>query len=66
MPSKIYNLSATAREKQKGRPAKPDESMPDSLNKSFYQKQNLWKRLVDVNIQIISQQAAETMHYLQS
>ena len=39
---------------------KPDESMPDSLNKTFYQKQKLWKRFIDVNIPIITQQADDT------
>src|SRR5690242_11115965 len=36
---------------------KPDASMPDSLNKTFYQKQKLWKRFIDVNTPIITQQA---------
>ncbi len=39
---------------------KPDESMPDSLNKTFYQKQKLWKRFIDVNTPIIAQQADDT------
>jgi len=39
---------------------KPDESMPDSLNKTFYQKQKLWKRFIDVNTPIITQQADDT------
>src|SRR4030095_1542028 len=40
--------------------AKPDASMPDSLNKTFYQKQKLWKRFIDVNTPIIAQQADDT------
>jgi hypothetical protein len=40
--------------------AKPDASMPDSLNKTFYQKQKLWKRFIDVNTPIIAQQAEDT------
>lgn len=39
---------------------KPDASMPDSLNKTFYQKQKLWKRFIDVNTPIIAQQADDT------
>jgi hypothetical protein len=37
-----------------------DASMPDSLNKTFYQKQKLWKRFIDVNTPIIAQQADDT------
>lgn len=36
---------------------KLDESMPDSLNKLFYSKQKQWKRFIETNSQIISQQA---------
>src|SRR5436190_5354415 len=39
---------------------KLDESMPDSLNKLFYSKQKLWKRFIESNTQIISQQADDT------
>ncbi|MFI5129314.1 MAG: hypothetical protein ACHQFX_04955 [Chitinophagales bacterium] len=39
---------------------KPDESMPDSLNKLFYSKQKLWKRFIESNTLIISQQADDT------
>ena len=39
---------------------KPDESMPDSLNKLFYAKQKLWKKFIENNTQIISQQADDT------
>ena len=39
---------------------KPDESMPDSLNKLFYAKQRLWKKFIENNTQIISQQADDT------
>src|SRR5690348_9899580 len=28
---------------------KPDESMPDSLNKLFYGKQRLWKKFIETN-----------------
>ncbi len=34
--------------------------MPDSLNKLFYSKQKLWKRFIENNTQIISQQADDT------
>jgi hypothetical protein len=61
VPSKVYNPAAIVQgETKKGEIVKPDESMPDSLNKTFYQKQKLWKRFIDVNTQIISQQAADT------
>jgi hypothetical protein len=59
IPSKIYNPSAQA-ETKKGEIIKPDESMPDSLNKAFYAKQKTWKRFIDINTTIISQQAEET------
>jgi hypothetical protein len=39
---------------------KPDESMPDSLNKLFYSKQKFWKKFIENNTQIISQQADDT------
>lgn len=39
---------------------KPDESMPDSLNKLFYAKQRFWKKFIENNTQIISQQADDT------
>lgn len=40
--------------------AKPDENMPDSLNKLFYSKQRLWKRFIESNTTIITQQANDT------
>jgi len=68
---KVYNAGAvtsstdvnkvtTINEANKTEIAKPDESMPDSLNKTFYQKQRLWKRFIDVNTPIITQQASDT------
>src|SRR5258708_4819547 len=39
---------------------KPDESMPDSLNKLYYAKQKTWKRFIESNIPIITQQADDT------
>jgi hypothetical protein len=39
---------------------KPDAAMPDSLNKLFYAKQKVWKRFIETNTQIISQQADDT------
>lgn len=39
---------------------KPDEAMPDSLNKLFYAKQKVWKKFIETNTQIISQQADDT------
>jgi hypothetical protein len=39
---------------------KPDESMPDSLNKLFYSKQRLWKRFIESNTAVISQQADDS------
>ncbi|MDP4262165.1 MAG: hypothetical protein Q8941_06505 [Bacteroidota bacterium] len=35
---------------------KPDESMPDSLNKLYYARQKQWKRFIESNIPIITQQ----------
>lgn len=34
--------------------------MPDSLNKTFYAKQKTWKRFIEINTTIISQQADDT------
>jgi hypothetical protein len=57
-PPKVYNATTAVQgDSKKTEIAKPDESMPDSLNKTFYQKQKLWKRFIDVNTPIISQQA---------
>ncbi|HLG39127.1 MAG TPA: hypothetical protein VI461_05635 [Chitinophagaceae bacterium] len=54
-------VSSQPGEKQTGANAagtvKLDESMPDSLNKLFYSKQKQWKRFIETNTQIISQQA---------
>jgi hypothetical protein len=62
---KNENVSSQPGEKKKGNTNnveinKPDASMPDSLNKLFYAKQKQWKRFVETNTQIISQQANET------
>ena len=58
---KVYNATATVQtESKKIEVAKLDESMPDSLNQNFYAKQKTWKRFIDINTNIISQQAAET------
>src|SRR5260370_227840 len=59
VPPKIYNASVQG-ETKKGEVNKLDESMPDSLNKTFYSKQKFWKRFIDINTTIISQQAADT------
>jgi hypothetical protein len=56
---KIYNIPAQG-ETKKGEIIKLDESIPDSLNKTFYAKQKTWKRFIDINTSIISQQAADT------
>jgi hypothetical protein len=37
-----------------------DATMPDSLNKLYYSKQRLWKKFIENNTQIISQQANDT------
>lgn len=39
---------------------KPDASMPDSLNKLYYAKQKQWKRFIETNTQLISQQANDS------
>jgi len=56
---KVYNIPAKD-EAKKNELIKLDESMPDSLNKTFYAKQKTWKRFIDINSTIISQQAADT------
>ena len=61
VPLKVYTASPLAPgETKKSEIAKLDESMPDSLNKTFYAKQKTWKRFIDVNTSIISQQASDT------
>jgi hypothetical protein len=61
VPPKIYNPSATTQgEVKKDGIVKPDESMPDSLNKAFYAKQKVWKRFIDINTNIVSQEASDT------
>ena len=63
VPPKIYNPSAVqSGEVKKGQiaVAKLDESMPDSLNKEFYARQRVWKRFIDINTTIISQEADGT------
>jgi hypothetical protein len=40
--------------------AKPDESMPDTLNKLYYAKQKQWKRFIETNVPIITQQANDS------
>jgi hypothetical protein len=61
---KNENISSQPGEKQKTGISipvnKPDESMPDSLNKLFYAKQRFWKKFIENNTQIISQQADDT------
>jgi hypothetical protein len=58
-PPVVYNATAQP-ETKKGEVNKLDESMPDSLNKTFYGKQKTWKRFIEINTQIISQQADDT------
>ena len=58
---KVYNATTAVQgNAKKTEVVKPDESMPDSLNKTFYQKQKLWKRFIDVNTPLISQQAGDS------
>src|SRR5262249_28683655 len=58
---KVYNPSAVpVGDTKKNDVAKLDESMPDSLNKNFYARQRAWKRFIDVNTTIISQEASDT------
>ena len=62
---KNENVSSRADEKKKPGSNtveinKPDESMPDSLNKVYYSKQRLWKKFIENNTQVISQQADDT------
>src|SRR5437762_6670070 len=61
VPQKLYTASPSVPgETKRSEIAKLDESMPDSLNKTFYAKQKTWKRFIDVNTSIISQQASDT------
>ncbi|MBK5271222.1 MAG: hypothetical protein JJE22_09430 [Bacteroidia bacterium] len=66
VPPKVYNIPAQIgsqkreNEAKKDEIIKPDESMPDSLNKSFYAKQKTWKRFIEINTGIITQQANDT------
>lgn len=69
VPSKVYTAppviqgeskTDTKDANRKDEIVKLDESMPDSLNKTFYQKQRLWKRFIDVNTPLISQQADDS------
>lgn len=39
---------------------KPDDTMPDSLNKLYYAKQKAWKRFIDQQTMIITSQADES------
>ena len=59
VPPIVYNATVQP-ETKKGEVNKLDESMPDSLNKTFYAKQKTWKRFIDINTTIISQQADDT------
>ena len=60
IPPKVYNASAPT-DAKKGEVNKLDEpTMPDSLNKTFYAKQKTWKRFIEINTGIISQQADDT------
>ena len=58
---KVFTIPAQAQgDTKKGEVVKLDESMPDSLNKNFYAKQKTWKRFIDINTGIITQQADDT------
>jgi hypothetical protein len=54
-PAAVTGENKTATEMQK-----PDDTMPDSLNKLYYAKQKAWKRFIDQQTMIISQQADES------
>jgi hypothetical protein len=56
-------ISSQPGESKKTDPAeatKPNESMPDSLNKLYYSKQKLWKRFIESNVTMISAEAEST------
>jgi hypothetical protein len=40
--------------------AKLDASMPDSLNKLYYARQKQWKRFIETNVPLITQQANDS------
>jgi hypothetical protein len=57
---KNITVPLQAGEKGNNEMIKPDESMPDSLNKSYYARQKVWKKFIEINTNIISQQADDT------
>lgn len=57
---KNENVSSQPGEKKTTEISKPDESMPDSLNKSYYARQKFWKRFIEINTPIISQAADDS------
>lgn len=64
-PVKNATISSEPGEKKKGDNKAEinkldDATMPDSLNKLYYSKQRLWKKFIENNTQIISQQANDT------
>jgi hypothetical protein len=66
VPVKNATISSEPGEKKKGGNNAEiinkldDATMPDSLNKLYYAKQRLWKKFIENNTQIISQQANDT------
>jgi len=57
---KNENISSQPGENKIVEISKPDNSMPDSLNKLYYAKQKVWKRFIEINTTIISQQADDS------
>lgn len=56
----LASSSALAENNPVTKVQKPDEIMPDSLNRLYYAKQKGWKRFIDQQTLIISVQADET------
>ena len=57
---KNENISSQPAENKMVESSMPDNSIPDSLNKLYYAKQKVWKRFIEINTTIISQQADDS------
>ncbi|MBC7949144.1 MAG: hypothetical protein H7Y42_14765 [Chitinophagaceae bacterium] len=56
-PIRNETISSQPSDNKKIEVKKLDENMPDSLNKLYYAKQKSWKRFIENNVSIISQEA---------
>jgi len=53
-------ISSGPGKRQEAAPVVTDNSLPDSLNKLYYSKQKLWKRFLESNVAIITDQANDS------